>query len=192
MRIEKKNAAILIALTCTVAFSFWFIFTSKSIKFIKISPLNPDSYAINFKITQINKAGQLENVLVATRAFNYNQQNKTNFDNPFIIHYAIDAPPWHITAKYGQAFNNGKIIILKNHVKAHQLPGPNSHNATITTSKLTYYPKKAFAITHQPVVIAQPGSIIHSKGLQIDLHKNVIKLMSDVHGQYGKENSKNT
>lgn len=186
---EKKNIAILIALTCIVAISFWFIFTSKSIKFIKSSSATPDSYMVDLKVTQINKTGQLENSLFAIKAFNYTQQNKSTFDDPFIIHYVPNAPPWHITAKHGQALENGDIIILTDHVKAQQLPGPNSHNATLTTSKLTYYPKKALAITHQPVVIEQPGSIIHSKGLRADLNKNVIKLMSDVHGQYGKTGS---
>lgn len=189
IEIERKNIAILIALICTAAISFWFIFTSKSIKFIKDSSLNPDSYMIDFKVTQTNKTGQLENIFFADKAFNYTQQSKTTFNAPFIIHYVPNAPPWHITAKHGLALDNGDTIILTDHVKAKQLPGPNSRNATLTTSKLTYYPKKALAITHQPVVIEQPGSIIHSKGLQADLNKNVIKLISNVHGQYGKTGS---
>ncbi|MGD9152257.1 MAG: LPS export ABC transporter periplasmic protein LptC [Gammaproteobacteria bacterium] len=186
---ERKNIAILITLICIVAISFWFIFTSKSIKFAKYSSLSPDSYMMDLKVTQVNKSGQLENTFFATKALNYTQQNKTTFDAPFIIHNVPNAPPWHITAKHGQALENGNTIILTDHVKAQQLPGPNSHNITLTTSKLTYYPKKALAITHQPVVIEQPGSIIHSKGLRADLNKNVIKLISNVHGQYGKTSS---
>ncbi|MGD9107564.1 MAG: LPS export ABC transporter periplasmic protein LptC [Gammaproteobacteria bacterium] len=189
IEIERKNIAVLIALTCIVAISVWFIYTSKSIKFVKDSSLTPDSYMIGIKVTQVNKTGQLENTFIATKALNYTQQSKTIFDAPFIIHNVPNAPPWHITAKHGQVLENGKTIILTDHVKAQQLPGPNSHNVTVTTNKLTYYPKKALAITHQPVTIEQPGSIIHSKGLRADLNKNVIKLISNVHGQYGKTGS---
>lgn len=190
MRIDKKKIILLSILVAAVAFSFWIIRTSRSIKPIKSQLHTPDSFMTNIAAVQIDKFGKPINTFAATKAFNYKQDDKNNFDNPFIVHYVPNAPPWHISAKYGQSINNGKKIIFTKNVKVHQLPGLNSHNLTLTTTKLTYYPKKAFAITYQPVTIIQPGSIVHAIGLTADLNKNVINLMSKAHGQYGKPANK--
>jgi lipopolysaccharide export system protein LptC len=186
MIINKKKIILLSILVIAIAFSFWIIHTSRSIKPAKSQPHTPDAFMENISAVQIDKFGKPINTFTATKVLNYKQENKSNFDNPFIVHYVPNAPPWHISAKYGQSLDNNQTIILTVNVKVHQLPGPNSHNTTLTTSKLTYYPKKAFVITHQPVTITQPGSIVHAIGLTADLNKSVIKLMSKVHGQYGK------
>jgi len=190
MIIDKKKIILLSILIVAIAFSFWIIYTSRSIKPIKSQPHTPDAFMTNISAVKIDKFGKPINTFTATKVLNYKQNNKSNFDNPFIIHYVPNAPSWHISAKHGQSLDDNQTIILTVNVKVHQLPGPNSHNATLTTTKLTYYPKKALVITHQPVVITQPGSIVHAIGLTADLNKNVIKLISKVHGQYGKIDEK--
>lgn len=192
MIINKKKTLLISILAAAVAFSFWIIHTSRLIKPIKSQPHSPDSFMTNISALQIDKFGKPINTFTATKAFSYKQDNKSTFDNPFIVHYVTNAPPWHISAKYGQSIDNGRKIIFTKNVKVHQLPGFNSHNLTLITTKLIYYPKKALVITHQPVTITQPGSIVHAVGLTADLNKNVITLMSKMHGQYGKPHEKST
>jgi LPS export ABC transporter protein LptC len=188
--IEKKNFTTIIIFICAIAFSFWFIAVSKSIINKKNSSQSYNIFIDSVKVTQLNKIGKSKDILTATKVFDYTQKNKTNFNNPFITHYVQNAPPWHITAKHGQSINNNTTIILQDHVKVHQLAGLNSHNLTLTTTKLTYYPKKSLIITHQPVIITQPGSIMHAHGMKMDLNKNVVTFISNVHGQYGKISKK--
>jgi lipopolysaccharide export system protein LptC len=184
--LTKKRVTILFTLLIILLFSAWLIITSHSIKTTGNKPQTPDAFMTEITAVQFNKLGKLNNTLTSPKLVHYQQEDTTLLDTPYIIHYVEDEPPWHISAKHGKAVDETTKIILWEKVKFHQPPGPNSHNTTLLTSKMTYYPKKSFAETDAPVTIIQPGTIVHSIGLQADLNKVEITLLSQVRGQYDK------
>jgi LPS export ABC transporter protein LptC len=186
MMLNKKRLTTFIFLLSIALLSTWFVLTTEVTTVKKSNPQNPDAFMLGVTATQMNKFGKPINIVTASKLVNFTQNNTTKFEDPFIIHYVDNAPPWHISAKYGQAMHGTEKIILTQQVKIRQLPGPNSHNVTFTTTQLTYHTKTSIAETDKPVTIIQPGSVVHAIGLKADLNKGYVNLLAKVKGQYDK------
>jgi lipopolysaccharide export system protein LptC len=184
--LEKRNLAISGFLLFLIALSTWLLFSSYQQSGTN-KPQNPDSFMTNVHIIQMDKHGKPHYELITPKTVSYLLNDSSVLATPFIITYSQDEPPWHIKAKHGKTLHGFDKAFLWDNVSFHQLPGHGSHNATLKTSEMTFYPHKSFAETAKPVTIIQPGSIIHGIGMQADFNKNYLKLLSQTHGQYMTE-----
>jgi len=186
----KKRLYSIIFLSLAAILTVWFIFTTNNQYFGSNKPNTPDSYMTDVYAVTLNKDGKVASILVSPKVTDYEQDNNTDIQTPFVTINPQQEPPWHIHADHAKVLNGSSKILLWGNVNIQQLPGPNSHFLTLLTTELTLYPDKSFAETDQPVTIKQPDSIVHAVGMQADLNKGYIKLLSKTQGQYGGEVSK--
>ena len=182
---NNPRLLFLAALLIFIAITTGFILSSRHIKTSANNPSHPDSFMTNVHAIKINEFGKQRYLLISPKTTNYLKNNTTIFESPFFIINNDNEPPWHIKAVNGKTLQGIDKVILWDNVTIRQLPGKNSRNIKLITSKLIIYPNKSFVETNKPVTISQPGSIVHAVGMQADLNKNYIKLLSKTHGQYG-------
>ncbi|MBU0455167.1 MAG: LPS export ABC transporter periplasmic protein LptC [Pseudomonadota bacterium] len=179
----KKIALILFALGTIGFVIFWM--QTKHLPTQPTPNLNkPDSVMTYVVSTQFDAQGQIHATIKSPKITHYEKNDRSHFETPFIVLYPKNEPPWHITAKEGNALQGDKRIELIGNVVIRQLSGPNSHQIILKTSKMTFFPNRSFASTDQPVTITQPGNIVKSVGLTIDLNTGIIHLLSKAQGQY--------
>lgn len=186
----KKNFLSILCLTIAVALTAWFVLTTNTKHLGANQPNTPDSYMTDVYAVTLNKDGVIASVLISPKVTGYAENDKTNIQTPFVTIKPRQEPPWHIHADHAKVLDGNTKILLWGNVRISQLPGRNSHFLTLLTTELTLYPDKSFAETDQPVTIKQPGSIVHAIGMQADLNKGYIKLLSKTEGQYGSKPSK--
>lgn len=144
-----------------------------------------DSFMTQVHGIKLDKFGKPHDELVSPFIRHYQKQNRMLADKPFFIFYSDNAPPWHVNADHGEGLNGNKLVILTGHVKVRQLPGPNSQDVTLNTTKLYLYPDQSIAKTDQPVTIEQPSSIVHGVGMIANMKKGTVKILSKTEGMYG-------
>lgn len=131
-----------------------------------------------------DKEGQLHSQIDAFQMKHYVRNDTSTFNDPKILIYTDDRIPWHITSKHGKSQNGTKKLFLYDDVVLHQPQQPNHPEITINTSELTIYPARSFAETNKNVQIKRPGTVIHGKGIEANLKKGIVKLLTESRGVY--------
>ncbi len=180
----KKQLIALIILIIIGLFTTWIFFSSQHLKYGRNNPNTPNAFMTDVYGVKMSKLGKPKSILISPKIVSYTVDNKMNIDKPFVIIHNKNEPAWHIHALHGTTFNNLKKITLQDNVHIRQIHGQNSRNITLKTSKITLFPDRSFAITHKPVTVIQPGTIVHAIGLTADLNKGYVKLLSKAQGQY--------
>ena len=143
-----------------------------------------DAYMVNVTYTKYNKQGLLQNHLFSPLMKHYAKDNSTDFEKPDFLLYTSTRIPWTIKANYGKSLNGNQEVHLWGQVKLHQPKDKTNPETTITTSALTIYPQKSYAVTNRKVVIKRPGSVVKGKGVEAYIKKGVIKILSQSRGVY--------
>lgn len=183
-----KNILIIIISILIGAFA-WFLLTTDFSLLHKVNPEHYDSFMTNVHGIKLDKFGKPHDELFSPNIKHYLTNDSAISEKPLFIFYGKDGPPWHVQADHAKSINGNKLIFLWDNVHIQQLPGPNSRNVTLTTTQMTVYPDRSFAETDKPVTIKQPGSIVHGVGMQADLNKGKVKILSKTSGMYGDVSS---
>jgi LPS export ABC transporter protein LptC len=98
--------------------------------------------------------------------------------------YTPDSPEgWNLNATRGRIPADANVIELTGKVVV--TPGEkNTAATTITTDRLDVDPATRQARTSQPVVVDYEGQIVNAVGMEADLKRNRVKLLSDVNGEF--------
>lgn len=144
----------------------------------------PDAFMVKAIYTRMDDQGSLHNQIYTSSMTHYSKNDVSKFTNPRIIIYTQDRQPWDVTSEQGISRHGINEVTLQNNVKVHQTAGPNNQELTLTTSSLTIFPESQTAHTDQAVTIIQPGTVINSVGLQADLKKGEVELLSKARGVY--------
>jgi len=180
--------AIYIVLFIFLILSFWMVFHQNFRIFQNDKA--PDAFMTQAHIIRLNKFGKKHYELMSPKVQHYTKDDQTFSQKPFVIVYGENnESPWHINGDKSHSIHGDQKIILTGHVKIKQLPGINSNNVTITTSQLTWYPRRSFAQTDRPVTITQLNSQVHAIGMTADFKKDWIKLLSQAKGFYQSEDN---
>jgi len=134
--------------------------------------------------TQFDQTGQIHTQMQTKHMKHYAKGNVAFFLEPRILIYTTKRIPWHISSNFGKSENGTTTIHLWNHVVLHQPQLDNNPETTITTSKITVYPKRSFAKTNQKVTIQRPDSVLKGIGVTADFKTGIIKLLTHSRGIY--------
>lgn len=173
-----------------IALSVWFVSSSYQLMSPIAATHTPDTFAENLRAYKLDRFGQLHWTLSADHAVHYADTDTTTFFNPFFIFYPQGEPAWHIKAKQADATHDESTITLINEVNVQQLPGLNSNDMTLLTSKLILYPDQSIAKTDQPVTVIRANNIIQAVGMLANFKTNAVQFMSHMQGVYDKESTK--
>jgi len=182
--LNMRRLTTLLSLLLVALFSIWLLLHNAHQSALNNANV-PDSFMTNVNAVKLNQNGSPHYTLTTPKVENFQTHNTTKMDHPFMVLYKPGEPPWQIKADHGQGIDGQNQVILQGNVVIHQLPGPNSHNATLKTTKITGYPPRSYAETDQPVEITQPGTVVNAIGMQADLVKHTIKLLSNTHVIHG-------
>lgn len=149
-----------------------------------------DSFLLYPTVTQYDQEGHIKMKTTAIKLTHYKMSGETTLEKPFIITYTDKHVPWHIHADLAISNKKGDRILLKGHVKVHELPTLKHPETTITTSELTIFPKESRAVTDKFVAIERPGTLIHGVGLVANLKTGQYQLRSESEAIYQPTASK--
>jgi lipopolysaccharide export system protein LptC len=186
MNAAKQSAwgfFLLMVLSC----SGWYFASSSSVIKLDDNTLakTPDSIATGIKVWQFNAKGTLAHVLESPKAKHIPEKNTYFFDFPHIIlSQEKDEPTWDIRAEKAIALSKGKQITLIGNVIIHQEKSIKSPESTLKTEELAYFPEKKFATTTRAVIFEQPGSTIHSQGMNAYLEQKRVELLNKARATY--------
>lgn len=190
--ISERQYILGFILLIALGFSGWYYVQNSTVHYKKNTSNKPqaDFYIYNMTSLQFDKNGKLSDKITSPKVTHYPKNNTSYLQQPLIYAQRNQQGAWHIKSDQGKAENGSDVVTLWGNVNLHQEASKENGTTTITTSKLTYYPKKKFAETHKAIQISQPGTVLNSVGMQAYLDQGRVKLLSRARGQYNPEIAK--
>lgn len=167
--------------------SIWFFFPSWHSPTKKNSPppeQEIDGYMVEAHYTQYDNQGQIHMTLYSPKVNHFTQNNSSNFEKPEVLAYNQKRVPWTIRADNGASLRDSEQVDLYGNVIIHQAPLDQNPETTITTTAITIFPHRSYAMTDQPIVIVRPDTRIDAVGMQADFKQGIFKLLSSVKAIY--------
>lgn len=136
-----------------------------------------DSFMSKAFYIQTDNKGNTQAQVSADRIEYYPGKNTSIFYKPNITIYPES---WHITADQGVTQKGTEKIYLKNNVKAqqYQFAHPSTILMTLLTQALDIIPAKKIIETKQNITLLQPGTVVKSKGLRVNMRQGTIEFLS--------------
>jgi LPS export ABC transporter protein LptC len=145
---------------------------------------NYDAFANQITSIQFSKIGKKHYQLNSLRINHYKYNNQTRIENPTLYLFNSPKDTWIMTAEYALATHGKEEISFINQVNISGEENSSHEHTQLLTEKISYFPSQNIATTPLPVIIIQPGSSIHSTGMNIDFSNNTINLNSNITGRY--------
>ena len=148
-----------------------------------------DGFMANAYYEQTDSNGNIQTQVSALTIEHFLQQNTSVFHHPNITMYNAQtggkpSQPWHITADQGTAEFGIKKIHLQNNIKLEQYQPEQRHKLTLVTSSLDILPEQKIIETQAPVTLLQPGAVIKSRGVRVNMQKGSIEFLSQASAHF--------
>ena len=149
----------------------------------------PQAFVIGSHSRVFDEQGHLRYILVTDEVNHYqyhanraSDQDYTWIEQPDITLLDPEQPPWYLSAERGRSNPGEDSLTLLNQVRLWQ--EAERGLMEMTTSEITLWPERQFAKTDKPVKMLAPRGNQDAIGLEADLGKNRIQLLSEVRGTY--------
>lgn len=181
-----KQAIWLFCTIIALAFSGWYFASTNPVIKLDANTLanTADTVVTGLIVHQFDTTGMLVNHLDTTEMRHIPDQNTNILKLPHITLAQKDQPSWDIRSQRARSVKGGEQITFIGTVTIHQDKGKTNPESTLTTEKLFYFPQKKFATTPLPVMFQQPGTIVHSIGMNAYLADRRVELLSRAHATY--------
>ncbi len=181
-----KQASWLFVLLIVLAVSGWYFAAQPMSHTLDDRSLAtiPDVIITKLKVTQFDGKGQLANRLDTDKLKHMPKGDVKSFRCTQIIVAEADHPAWNIQSEKAKAVKGGESTIFTQKVVIHQNKGTNTQESTLRTEEITYFPKTKKAMTPLSVTFEQPGTVVHSIGMNAYLDEKKVELLKGVQGQY--------
>lgn len=181
-----KQATWLFCLMITLACSGWyFAISTTKVKLDDETLANTaDSIVLGLTIRQFSTNGLLANFLESREMQHIPDKDINLFTSPHIIVSQENQAAWDIRSDKAQSINKGEKITFIKDVVIHQDKSEKAQESTFKTEELVYFPKQKFASTALAVVFEQPGSTIHSTGMNAYLEDKHVELLGKTRAIY--------
>lgn len=170
----------------------------------------PDYRITNFHAIDLDENGRLRYELTAEQLTHYPQPERAELTAPQMVFYrntstnhdkpagngatgSLELPPaavdpWQLTAVRGNIVEGGDRLDLEGDVRVSRVgtggDTPGDMGMTLETARLTVFGKQEVATTDSPVFLNGDRAQLHGVGMQIDLKKGQMHLLSQVRGYY--------
>lgn len=143
----------------------------------------PDYFMENFTITNMNKKGQPDYILSASRLEHFADDDSTEIMQPHIVFKETEGD-WSISASRAQILQKDKTIHLYDSVNINREASPERPPLTITTDYLKVDTDNKLAETDRLAHIQSQQLELKTMGMVFDGNKGILKLLSQVKGRY--------
>lgn len=173
---------LMIALGCT---GWYFAISTNKVKLDDETLANTaDSIVLGLTVRQFTATGSLANFLESTEMQHIPDKDMNLFTSPHIIVAQGEQAAWDIRSRKAHSINKGEQITFIQDVVIHQDANGKSQASTLKTEELVYFPKQKFATTALAVIFEQPGSTIHSVGMNAYLEDKHVELLGKARAIY--------
>lgn len=181
-----RQAIWLFSLMIVLACSGWYFATSTSKAKLDDETLanTADSIVLGLTIRQFTATGSLANFLESAEMQHIPDQDMNLFTSPHIVVSQDNQAAWDIRSKNARSINKGEKITFIQNVVIHQDGNEKTQESTLKTEELVYFPKQKFATTALAVIFEQPGSTIHSIGMNAYLEDKHVELLGKARAIY--------
>lgn len=153
---------------------------------------HPDYSISAFHAIDLDELGRLRYELTADQLAHFPQPERAELVNPDMIFYRnssesepAPADPWELTAAQGEITEGGDKLVLTGNVHVARITdNPAISRMTMDTDHLTVYGKQEVATTDAAVQLASDRVTLTGVGMQIDMKKGQMHLLSRVRGNY--------
>jgi lipopolysaccharide export system protein LptC len=180
---RERISAILIILF-VIASSGWLVITTKKMMFLNIDPNTPDGEMSDVYLIQMNESGKPNSILKTKKLTSYNNLKKAIAINPVYTIFRKNMDTWHVKSDRAESADFLKTVNMIGHVNILELPGNNSLNVALKTSKLTVYPKKSFGKTDQVVTLNQTGNSVSGVGFTANMKTGKMNILKQTSGNW--------
>ncbi|WP_422135066.1 LPS export ABC transporter periplasmic protein LptC [Endozoicomonas sp. ALD040] len=143
---------------------------------------NADYYFIDTRVTQYNKEGELDYILVSDSITHYPHNDTTLLQTPHLENFNTPGKPMVADALYGKLLPGSEDIELWDDVVMTQTNLGNGSKVRIDTDFMTIYSEKDLAVTDRPVLITNDTGRTRAIGMEAFFKESLVKLKSRVRG----------
>lgn len=151
----------------------------------------PDYTITAFHAIDLDEGGRLRYELAAERLVHFGKPDHAELVAPDMVFYRNGTPgepvasePWQLTANTGTITENGERLDLVGDVKVARLVEDGTGRMTMESPQLTVFGNQEFASTDGPVTLRSAQAELTGIGMQIDMKKGQMQLLSQVRGRY--------
>lgn len=181
-----RNTLITLLFSIAILFTAWSILisTHKNLILLPTDHNQPDGFMETVVATILNKEGHPTLKVATPKMVHYFNGDTTEILHPDVTIYRNSPQPWTVHSQFARAKGGTNEILFWNHVVVHHPEDTINPLTTMQTTTLTVFPDEQIARTNQPVLIEQPGTIVHAVGMIANLNDGTVKLLSFAQGEY--------
>jgi lipopolysaccharide export system protein LptC len=142
-----------------------------------------DFFVVNPHTQQFKEDGSLNYRMKANKLEHIKATDITLMNQPDLLLYRKDEPPWHVQSQRGEVAPGGKQVELLDDVKVQRTDAKN-RQTLLSTSRMTVFPDKEYAETSQAVKIEAANGVTTATGMKAYLNEGRMNLLSNVRGQH--------
>ncbi|MCL4316473.1 MAG: LPS export ABC transporter periplasmic protein LptC, partial [Gammaproteobacteria bacterium] len=129
--------------------------------------------------------------LRAQRMLHYPDDGSTEFIQPLLTVFQVDAPPWEVQAERGTLAQDQDKVWLMDAVRIENPEAAPHLRWRLDTRDLHVKVDEEYAETAQPVTIVGATSVTHAVGMRVFLKEGRVQLLAKVKGTYEVNSSQN-
>jgi LPS export ABC transporter protein LptC len=149
-------------------------------------PTTPDAFMTGMRYTQFDLDGKWKSSFDAEHMVHYSAEDTALFDKPRLVSRDQHRETWIISANHSTNKHGGNTVYLKDNVQIQRFDATNQKNLDLTTTAMIAYPNRHIIETNQPVIITQPGTVVHAIGMTANMDTGDVHLLSATNGVYQK------
>jgi len=176
----KISLIILMVFGLIILIKYYGIFNLNKLNITQqvITNTEIDFYTTNAVITQYNKEGIIDYIIISPDIKHYKLKDITVINSPNISIYNTETP-YYITSNLANIIGNNRVDLVDNVIIKNK-----TNNINITTNKLTFLPQQNY-ITNNIItnINYNKSNIIANNGINLNLNTNILQL-SKVKAQY--------
>lgn len=144
-------------------------------------PAAPDYFTRDFVAVTTGPDGTRQRELKAEQMLHLPESDTLELTAPRLTLYEKTVPRWQISATRGRVEQDGDKVLLEGQVLLQQAEPA---QLELATEILQIYPDRRYAETAAPVTMTAPEGRVAAVGMQADMNRRQITLLSNVHGRY--------
>jgi lipopolysaccharide export system protein LptC len=141
-------------------------------------------YMRGAKILGTDEQGRVAYRISADQLEELPGEERLRLDGVHVEYTPVDTQPWSISAAAASAPKDGSELALTGDVTLRSQPTDGREPTVITTESLRFFPDTSSAEADTPVTLKVGGWQLHAGSLRTHLKGDVMRLESDVHGQF--------
>ena len=171
-----------VAMIALAAGSFW---TVSQLELDLFAPTSedrhtPDFYMENFVTVKMDESGAVQRRVEAEYMAHFPDTDTHEFQDPYMVMYREDGPPWHVRSERGWLSSSGDVMLLLGQVHIWRNNVDGDKQVDVKTEDLRVLPEREYGETDKPVLITTATTQTRGIGMKAHLAESRLELLSNV------------